>query len=440
MISNEKQPRISLFPASAVINAKNHLEITECDTVDLASGFGTPLYVFDETALRSKCNEFKSEFNKYYAHTKIIYAGKAFLDEAVAIILKEEDIGLDVVSIGEAGIGRSVAYPMGKVYFHGNNKSAPELAQALKWGIGRIVVDNFYELELLNEIAREMKCKPDILLRLAPGVDPHTHKYLSTGVVDSKFGFPLSQGGGAVSRALSMPNLNLIGLHCHIGSSIFEVAPYIEAIDHMLSFASEMKQKYEFSLKEFDIGGGYPVQYTVDCPAPPITAFAQAISVKIGSKCKELEMELPVLIVEPGRSIVARSGFALYTVGAIKDIPGIRRYVSVDGGMGDNIRPAIYGSRYEALVANKAGDPDMEKVTIAGKFCESGDILIQDIMLPVLQPGDILAVPVCGAYCIPMASNYNASLKPAIVMLKDGKARLVRRRETLTDLVRNDLI
>ena len=321
MISNEKQPRMSLFPASAAINAQNHLVINGCDMVDLAAEFGTPLYVFDESGLRDRCAEFKGEFNKYYKQTRVIYAGKAFLDKAFAAILKDEVIGLDVVSMGEAGIALLSGYPLKNAYFHGNNKSTGELRQALGWGIGRVVVDNFYELELLNIIAGEMKCQPDILLRLTPGVDPHTHKYLSTGIIDSKFGFPLVYGREAVSHALSMAHLNLIGLHCHIGSSIFDLTPYLEAVDNMLSFAADMKTKYGFVLKEFDIGGGYAVQYTVDTPAPTVSAYAQAIGAKLISKCEELKLELPLLIVEPGRSIVARSGIAIYTVGAIKDIP-----------------------------------------------------------------------------------------------------------------------
>jgi len=256
----------------------------------MAAEFGTPLYVFDESGLRHRCVEFKREFNKYYQSTRVIYAGKAFLDKAFALILKDEDIGLDVVSIGEAGVARLAGYPLKNAYFHGNNKSVDELRQALEWGIGRIVVDNFHELDLLNGIAGEMKRKPDILLRLTPGVAPHTHKYLSTGIIDSKFGFPLVYGGEAISRALSMAHLNLIGLHCHIGSLIFDLTPYIEAIDNMLSFAAEMKQKYGFILKEFDIGGGYAVQYTIDAPAPPVSAYAQAIGAKIMSKCKDLKL------------------------------------------------------------------------------------------------------------------------------------------------------
>jgi diaminopimelate decarboxylase len=440
MISNEKIPRLILFPLNTNINDKNHLVISGCDAVDLTAEFGTPLYAFDEVSLRNNCAEFKREFSRYYPETNVIYAAKAFLDKFMAQLLKEEGIGLDVVSLGEASIARSMGFPLEKAFLHGNNKSADDLKVALQWGVGRIVVDNFYELNLLNKIASEMSCKPDILLRLTPGVDPHTHKYVSTGIIDSKFGFPLIYGDEAVSLAMSLPNINLIGLHCHIGSSIFEVGPYVEAIENILNFVVKTKQSNGFVLKEFDIGGGFAVQYTTDSPAPPISAYAQAISTKIINKCREHNIDLPRLIIEPGRSLVAKAGIALYTIGAVKNIPQVRTYACVDGGMGDNIRPAIYGSRYEALMANKVTEPETNKYTIAGKFCESGDILIQDIMLPEIVTGDILAIPVSGAYCIPMASNYNASLKPAIVAVRDGKVRLIRRRETLNDLIDTDLV
>ena len=433
-------PRFPLFPLATEVDSQGHLNIGGCDTVALAAEFGTPLYLFDELSLRHKYTEFKTEFGQRYADTTVIYAGKAFINKSLALILKEEGLGLDVVSAGELSIAQSVDFPMDKVYFHGNNKSAEEINLALKWHIGHIVVDNLHELKMLGEIAREPGDTPDILLRLSPGIDPHTHQYIATGTVDSKFGFPLSSGEEAVAAARSASNLNLVGLHFHIGSLIFEVEPYEQAIELTLNFAAEMKQKYDFELKELNIGGGFAIQYTSDSPAPPIAAYAEAIVSKITSQCQELKLTPPRLVIEPGRAIVGQAGVALYKVGAIKDIPGVRRYVPVDGGMADNIRPALYGSKYEAVIANKAVEKDKEKVTIAGRFCESGDILIKDINLPPISDGDIIAIPDCGAYCLPMASNYNASLKPAIVMVKEGKARLIRRRETLDDLTRCDLI
>jgi diaminopimelate decarboxylase len=432
--------RLSLFPLTAEVSNQGHLIIGGCDAVELAAEFGTPLYVFDEFSLRSRCAEFKKEFGQRYTDTTVIYACKAFINQALALIFGEEELGLDVVSAGELSIAQSAGFPLARVYFHGNNKSAEEIKLALEWHIGRIVVDNFHELNMLGEIAGEKDYTPDILLRLSPGVEPHTHRYIITGAVDTKFGFPLISGQEAIAQAMSMPNLNLVGLHFHIGSLIYDIEPYQQAIELILSFAAEMKQKNGFELRELDVGGGFAIQYAVDFPAPPISAYAEAIASKVIDKCRELDLALPQLIIEPGRAIVGRAGAALYRVGVVKDIPGVRCYVSVDGGMADNIRPALYGAKHEAVVANRMSESEAKKVTIAGKFCESGDILIENIALPPVSAGDIIAIPDCGAYCLPQASNYNASLKPAIVLVKEGKAHLIRRRETLDDLTRCDLI
>jgi len=293
---------------------------------------------------------------------------------------------------------------------------------------------------MLAEIAGQRGARPDVLLRLTPGVDPHTHKHIATGVVDSQFGIPLASAGEAVARTMSAPNLNLIGLHFHLGSQIFEVEPYREAIRVIMDLVAEMKSKQGFELQEFGVGGGFAVQYTVDAPAPPVSDYAEVIVTTVNEKCREHNLGLPKLVIEPGRAIVGRAGVALYEVGVVKDIPGVRRYVSVDGGMADNIRPALYGARYEAVVANKMNEKAAKKVTITGKFCESADILIKDIELPEIAAGDILAVPDCGAYCLAMGSKYNASLKPAIVLVSGGRARLIRRRETYEDLLRCDLV
>jgi len=337
-------------------------------------------------------------------------------------------------------IARSAGFPMDRVYFPGNNKSAEELKLALEWGVGRIVVDNFYELSLLGELAREQGKNPDILLRLSPGVDPHTHKYIITGNLDSKFGVPMVQGEKALVTILSMNQLKLRGLHFHIGSQIAEFEPYQQAIDIILGFAAEMKKKHGFEMEELSIGGGFAIQYTLDAPAPSLADYAEAMTSGLINGCQKLGLAQPRLVIEPGRSVVGQSGVALYTVGVVKDIPGVRRYVSVDGGMADNIRPALYGVEQEAVVANKMREGETEEVTIAGRFCESGDIIIKDIKLPPLAAGDILAVAGCGAYCLSLASNYNASLKPAIVLAKEGKARLIRRRESFDDLTRLDVV
>jgi diaminopimelate decarboxylase len=433
--------RLPLFPRTADINNRGCLTIGGCDTVELATNFGTPLYIFDEATLRSKCLEYRREFTQRYPNTLIIYACKAFTNTALALILEEEGLGLDVVSAGEISIASSADFLPERVYFHGNNKTAEEISLALEWGIGRVVVDNFHELHLLSKLAAAKGIVQDILLRLSPGIDPHTHEYITTGTVESKFGFPMLPGQAeeAITQAISRESLNLIGLHFHLGSLIFDVEPYREAIKVVLRFAAEVRQKIGFELSEFSLGGGFAIQYVLDSPAPSTADYAEAIVSILLEETESLGLALPQLIVEPGRAIVGQAGVALYRVGAMKEIPGIRKYVFVDGGIADNIRPAFYGARYEALVANKAKERDTSMVTVAGRFCESADILVKDIELPTIEEGDIIAVPACGAYCLPMASNYNASLKPAIVMVKEGQARLIRRRETFEDLTRCDI-
>ncbi len=435
-------PKLVLFPLTAEVSKQGHLVIGGCDVVDLAEEFGTPLYLFDELTLRHKCREFKDEFGKYYPDTLVIYASKAFLNRALAIIFKEEGLGLDVVSGGELSIAHSVNFPLDKVYFHGNNKTPEELNLALDLGVGRIVVDNFYELERLNELVKERGMRQDILLRLTPGVDPHTHQYTTTGTIESKFGFPVDTGQAeeAVTKALSASNLNLLGLHFHLGSPVSEVQPYELAMEITLRFAREMGRKFGFNLGEFNIGGGFAVPYTLDSKVPTIAAYARAVTGKLSGLISGLGLGRSRLIIEPGRAIVGQAGVALYKVGAIKEIQGIKKYVCIDGGMNDNIRPALYGAKYEAVVANKALKADKEVVTIAGKLCESGDILVKDINLVPAHSGDIIAISVCGAYSIPMASNYNALPRPAIVMVKEGRARLIRRRETYQDMMNLDLI
>ena len=434
--------KLSLFPLTKDIGSDGHLHIGGCDCVELVKKFGTPLYVFDEVTLRSKCQEFKTEFSKRYAKTLVIYASKACLNKAIANILKEEEFGLDVVSGGELSLAQSVDFPKEKVYFHGNNKTTEELKLALNWRIGRIVVDNFDELELLNSLAGKMGLRQTVLLRLNPGVDPHTHRHTTTGTLDSKFGFPLATGQAetALVRAMTASSLNLVGLHFHLGSPIPHTSPYQAAISLVLNFAREMKDKHGFQLVEFSPGGGFAVRYTVDSQTPSIADYAEAITAKVTGLADELCLTYPKLIIEPGRAIVAQAGVALYTIGSIKEIPEVRKYICVDGGMGDNIRPALYEARYEVLAANKVNDDESTKVTIAGKYCESGDILARDVSLASVSAGDIIAMPVSGAYSIPMSSSYNMAPRPAIAMVKDGKARLIRKRESYKDLMRLDLI
>jgi diaminopimelate decarboxylase len=301
-------------------------------------------------------------------------------------------------------------------------------------------VDGLDELATLTALAEESGHIPDILLRITPGIEAHTHSHIATGGAGSKFGFPMYMAEEAISRALAAPSVNLVGLHFHIGSLITDVHPYLESVDLVLELAADMKRKYGFELEELNIGGGYGVAYTLQDPVPEISYYAENITSRITAKCQELKLALPGLVIEPGRSIVAQAGVALYRAGNIKDMAGPLRYVAVDGGMADNIRPALYSSRYEAALAGKMNEKDTAAVTIAGRFCESGDILVRDINLPPVASGDIIAIPVCGAYCIPMASNYNASLKPPVVMLAGGRDRLIRKRETFQDLTRCDLL
>ena len=430
----------SLFPVTAEVNENHHLALGGCDAVDLASEFGTPLYVFDEETLRQACREFVEEFRSRYDDTIVVYSSKAFVNPALARLMGEEGLGLDVVSGGEMAVARAVDFPAGLVYFHGNNKARSELETALDWRIGRIVLDNFHELDLLDELARGKGVTQDVMLRVSPGVDPHTHSHTTTGTLDSKFGFPLETGDAAraVRQAVKASNLNLIGLHFHLGSPIFEMEPFSIAIDAVLTFAAQFDSE-GLELKEFSPGGGFAIGYVMSQQPPPIGDYAQVITSALRKRCADLHLGHPTLVIEPGRAIVGRAGVALYGVGSIKSVPAVRKYVSLDGGMGDNIRPALYDARYEAVVANRMSDPAQETVALVGKFCESGDILIRDITLPGMGPGDVVAIPSSGAYAPAMASNYNLNPRPAIVMVKDGEARLIRRRETYKDLMLCDI-
>ena len=431
-----------VLPDTAQVNAQGHLVIGGCDVVDLAeeSRFGTPLYVFDEETLRGRCREFLREFRSRYADTSVVYASKAYVNPALARIMMEEGLGLDVVSGGELAIAAAVDYPPEGIYFHGNNKSEGELRYALEYGIGRVVVDNFHELETLDRLAGEAKKVQDVMIRVSPGVDPHTHVYTTTGVLDSKFGFSVQTGHAeeAIRAALRSRNLNLVGLHFHLGSPLFEIEPYRVAVRLVLEMAAQLREE-GLVLREFSPGGGFAISYTRDRPAPSIAEYAEAIASATVETCRLHGMQPPRLVVEPGRAIVGPAGVALYRVGAIKDIPGVRKYVSVDGGMGDNIRPALYEAAYETLAANKMAAQPSETVTIAGKYCESGDVLVRDAFLPPLESGDLVALPASGAYCLPMASVYNLNPRPPIVLVNGGEARLIRRRESYQDLISSEL-
>ena len=429
-----------ILPDTAGVNEKGRLTIGGCDVVELADGYGTPLYIFDESTLRRSCRDYTTEFGQRYPDVEVIYAAKASLNQALATVIKDEGLGLDVVSGGELSIARAIDFPMEKVYLHGNNKLRTEIELALSSRVGRIVIDNLQEISMIDRVAEESGVTQDVLLRLTPGIDAHTHRHVATGIIDSKFGLPIASGQAeqALVATMSASNIKLIGLHVHLGSLISSAEPYEEAIKAVFQFAAVMREKHGFEFREFSPGGGFAIQYTREAPAPDINYFAGAITRAVKSNSDENRIDPPRLVIEPGRAIVGRSGVAVYRAGTIKDIPGVRKYVSVDGGMADNIRPALYGSQYEALIANKVEEEDAELVSIAGKFCESGDILVKDIPLPKVVAGDTIVIPVTGAYCLPLASNYNASLKPAIVMLAEGKARIIRNRESYDDLIRHD--
>ena len=431
----------NVFPDTAGVDQQGQLTIGGCNAHDLAAEYGTPVYVLDEATLRGRCRSFASEFSRRSPGCQVVYASKAYINPALAAIFNEEGLGLDVVSGGELAIAQAVGFPLDNVYFHGNNKTPDELEQAVRSSIGRVVVDSFHELDLLDRIAGDLGKVQDILVRVSPGIDPHTHAHTTTGILDSKFGFSIQTGHAAeaVRLALKANNLNLLGLHFHLGSPIFELEPYRAATELVLRFSAEFRED-GFNLHEFSPGGGFAIAYTRDQEPPAIGDYAETIVSTMMATCDGLGMEYPKLIIEPGRSIIGPAGVALYRIGAIKDIPGVRKYVSVDGGMGDNIRPALYQASYEVVAAGKVDDDPAEQVTIAGKYCESGDVLASDIMLPRLVAGDILAIPAAGAYCPSMASNYNLNPRPPIVLVNNGRSRLIRRRESYQDMMLCDVV
>ncbi|MGI6588523.1 MAG: diaminopimelate decarboxylase [Peptococcia bacterium] len=424
------------------INQQGHLCIGGCDTVELVEKFGTPLYVMDEDHLRQICREYYQSFIAPYPENKVLYASKAFLTKAMVKIIHQEKLGLDVVSGGELYTAIQAGFPAEQIYFHGNNKSIEEIEYALDCKIGRFVVDNFYELELLHNLCKNRRMKAKILLRLTPGIEASTHEYIRTGQIDSKFGMAIATGQALeiVKKALSLENVDLKGIHCHIGSQIFEIASFRHAAEVMMEFLKKIKEETGQELAELNLGGGFGIYYQEGDSPAPISRFAKVIMETIEVKARELQINSPQVIVEPGRSIVGTVGTTLYTIGSIKQIPDIRTYVAVDGGMGDNPRPALYQAKYEAAVANKMQIEATEIVSITGKCCESGDMLIWDLKLPSLNSGDILAISCTGAYNYSMSSNYNRLPRPAVVLVKQGQADLIVARETYQDLVRNDLI
>ncbi len=423
------------------VNEKGCLTIGGADTVELAKKYGTPLYVMDEELIREHCRSFKQSIDKYYNGNGLVcYASKAFCCKAMCKVMMEEGIGLDVVSEGELYTALSVGFPVEKICFHGNNKTDDELLLAVENNVGRIIVDNIFELERLNDMAEKKGIKANIMFRIKPGVDAHTHDFVKTGQIDSKFGFALETGEAfeAVKKAVSLKNINLVGLHCHIGSQIFDIDPFVLAAEIMINFIADIKAKLGHEVKELNLGGGFGIKYTKEDSPVAYDKYMEKVSVRVKELCAEKNIELPFILIEPGRSIAAPAGITLYTVGGVKHIPNIRTYVSIDGGMCDNPRYALYKSKYEAVVANKASQPKNTTVTIAGKCCESGDLIGEGMQLQEAVPGDIVAVLATGAYNYSMSSNYNRLRKPAVVFVNKGNSRIVVKRETLDDIIRND--
>lgn len=424
------------------INAQGHLEIGGCDVTDLAKEFGTPLYIVDETLVRQRAREFTEAFRKTGLRFQVAYASKAFCVMAMCRVAEEEGMSLDVVSDGELHTALKAGFPAERIHFHGNNKTPDEINMALDANIGCFVVDNFTEMQLLNALAQEKGKTVNVLLRITPGVEAHTHDYISTGQQDSKFGFDLGNGTAfrAVEQAIAASNLKLLGVHSHIGSQIFEVEGFRMAVEKVAAFAIEIRAKLGETFSVINLGGGFGIRYVEGDTPLPVGQYVQAISDAMISSCKAADFPLPEIWIEPGRSIVGDAGTTLYTIGTSKDIPGVRKYIAVDGGMTDNPRPALYESKYDALLANRANEEATEVVSVAGKACESGDMLIWDLKLPESKSGDLLAVFCTGAYNYAMASNYNRIRRPAVVFVKDGKADLVVARESHEDISRNDLI
>jgi diaminopimelate decarboxylase len=432
----------ALWPVTAQRDAEGALAVAGIPLAALAAEFGTPLYVYDVETIRRQCRAYRTAFETSYPRARVAYAGKAWMSRALLDLLREEGLGLDVVSEGELAVALACGFPAERLHFHGNNKTPHELRLALDVGVGSIVIDNHDEIDLLAQLTAGRTPAADVLLRLNPGIDVHTHDYRKTGIPDSKFGLGIATGDAeqAVQRIVNCPGLRLRGYHVHVGSQIFEIEPFVATVETVFAFAAAMRDRFGIVPDEVSPGGGFGIPYEPGDPSTPVEEYAGAVARAAVAAAERWDLPDPTLTVEPGRSIVGLAGVAVYTLGARKRIPGVRTYVSVDGGMADNIRPALYGAAYTAeLVARATGD-EVEHVTIAGKYCESGDVLIERVALPPFVPGDLLAVPSAGAYCLAMASNYNLAFRPAVVFVEEGSALLVQRRETVDDLLRRDAI
>ncbi|GHT79835.1 diaminopimelate decarboxylase [Actinomycetota bacterium] len=430
----------AVLPQTAQVK-DDHLWIGGVDMVELAHEYGTALYVMDEDHIRTQLRNYLEWTRYHWQNVDVIFAGKAFISKAMCRLVAEEGCCLDVSSGGELAVALAADFPAERIFAHGNNKTERELTEAIEAGVGRIVVDSFEELARIDRLALERGVKQSILIRVTPGVVADTHEYIQTGAEDSKFGFGLNDGLAmqAIQEAISLPGIDLKGLHMHIGSQIFVLNSYAKAIEVIVHFMEEIKEKTGCVISELDTGGGLGIAYGAPDQPSTIKEYGKVIVDDIKEHCEDRGLPVPRILVEPGRSITANAGVTLYTVGTIKAIPNIRTYVAVDGGMTDNIRTALYGAHYEPVIANKAGQPRDTLVTIAGKHCESGDVIVVDTPLQKADVGDVLCVFATGAYCATMSSNYNKQVRPGVVFVKDGQARLVVRRETYQDLLACDL-
>ncbi|MBS4209703.1 diaminopimelate decarboxylase [Bacillus sp. FJAT-50079] len=426
---------------TASVNRAGHLEIGGKDTVELAEKYGTPLYVYDLALIRKRARAFKETFEKMGIKAQVAYASKAFSTVAILQVMKEEGLSLDVVSGGELYTAIKAEYPVDKIHFHGNNKSETELMMALEYKVGCIVVDNFFELSMLQRLCETRKQKVNILIRVTPGIEAHTHDYILTGQEDSKFGFDLQNGQAetAIVTAMKSEYIHVLGLHCHIGSQIFETTGFILAARKILEKMSEWHKAHHFVPEVLNLGGGFGIRYTAeDEPLNP-DRYVQEMIHEVRQETERLGMSMPEIWIEPGRSLVGDAGTTLYSLGSSKDVPNVRKYLAVDGGMTDNLRPALYDAKYEAVLANRADEQPDETVSIAGKCCESGDMLIWDLPLPQANENDLLAVFCTGAYGYSMANNYNRIPRPPVIFVEDGHDQLVVKRESYEDLVRLDV-
>lgn len=424
------------------VNEKNHLTFAGVDTVDLAAKYGTPLMLMDEQKIREKCEIYREAMKKYFTTDSMpLFASKSLSFKYIYKIVNSENIGIDCVSAGEIYTAVQAGFPMEKAYFHGNSKTDADIRFAVESKVGTFVCDSIEEVSVVDAIAGQMGVKQKILLRITPGIDPHTHKKISTGSVDSKFGVAIDtkQAYGLVEKTLKLQNIELMGYHCHIGSQIFEHEPFSEAAKIMIKFIADTKEMFGYEAKELNLGGGMGVRYTEEDPEIDYDANIKGIAEIVKGLCAEYSLNMPRILMEPGRSIVADAGMTLYTAGYLKEITGLKNYISIDGGMTDNPRFTLYQSPYTVLLANRMNEEKNYKCTVAGRCCESGDIIQEDVMMPKPKRNDTVAVLTTGAYNYAMASHYNKVPKPAVVMLKDGEDFVVIKRETLADMIANEV-